>query len=161
MFKIRANHTETFEVKASLEKVQEFFTDIKNFMDLMPSIENIHIDSNGIMHWKICADIPFVGSFTEKFSVEEAESSNERVEWSPVKREKYNLMRYAADFLPKGSNKTLVQLSHIIELRRKSASELHMLAGFAGEKVISGEMSKRISTMLQTFISKARERLET
>ena len=80
MFRIQANHSETFEVKASLEKVQDFFADIKNFMDLMPSIESIHIDSKGIMHWKICADIPFVGSFTEKFLVEESENSDDRIE---------------------------------------------------------------------------------
>ena len=160
MFKIRANHSETFEVQASLDKVQDFFTDIKNFMDLMPSIESIHQDSKGIMHWKICADIPLVGSFTEKFAMVETERSEERIEWNPVQREKYNLMRYAADFLPKGSNKTLVQFTQFIELRRKSPKELHFLAGFAGENKISTEMSKRISSMLRTFIQKARERLE-
>lgn len=161
MFKIRANHSETFEVKASLEKVQDFFTDIKNFIDLMPSIESIHVDSKGVMHWKICADIPLIGSFTEKFLVEETENSDDRIEWAPIKREKYNLMRYAADFLPKGSNKTLVQISQFIELRRKSASELHFLAGFAGESIISNELSKRFSNALKTFVRHSREKLES
>ena len=161
MFRIKADHSETFEVNASLERVQEFFADIKNIIDLMPSIESIHIDSNGLMHWKICAEIPMIGSFTEKFLVRESENTDERIEWSPAGREKYNLMKYAADFLPKGKDLTMVRFSQIIELRRKSATELHLLAGLAGERLISNEMTRRISETLRTFVRKARERLES
>lgn len=161
MFKIQANYTETFEVKASLEKVRAFFSDIKNFIELMPSIESIQIDSKGIIHWKIRAEVPFIGSFTEKFAVEESENSEERVEWSPIENERFNLMRYAAEFMPKGNSTTLVQFSQKIELRRRSAMDLHLLAGFAGEKLISTEMTRRISEMLAIFIQKAQERLES
>ena len=160
MFKIRANHTETFEVRAGLDAVKDFFTDIENFTDLMPNLENLHIDSKGIMHWEIRTAIPFVGTFTEKFSLEESENSDERIEWIPEEREKNNLMRYAAEFLPKGSNKTLVRFSQFIELRRKSASDLHLLAGFAGERVISSELTKGIAKTLRTFADRAQERLE-
>ena len=161
MFKIRADYNETFEVKASLEKVRDFFTDIKNFIELMPGIESIHTDAKGVVHWKIVADIPFVGSFTEKFKMTESENSDERIEWSPTEHEKHNLMRYAAEFLPKGGDKTVVQLSQNIELRRNSSRELHFMAGFAGESIISSEMSKRITEILRGFIGKAREKLET
>lgn len=161
MFTVRADFSESFEVKANLDKVREFFADIKNFIELMPSIESIHTDANGIIHWKIIADVPFVGSFTEKFAVTESENSDERVEWSPIEKEKYNLMRCAAEFLPKGKDKTMVQYSQILELRRNSATDLHLLAGFAGESLISSEMSRRVAEMLNVFLSKARERLET
>ena len=160
MFTIRANHSETAEIKADLERVFEFFTDIRNFIDLMPSIESIYRDNNNISHWKIRAEVPLVGSFVEKFSVREVESTDERIEWLPVEGEKFNLMHYAADFLPKSAGLTLVQFSQNIELRRRSASELHMLAGFVGETMISNEMSRRVAEMLTTFIRKARERLE-
>jgi len=159
MFKIRANHSETFEVRAGLDAVKDFFTDIENFIDLMPSLESIRIDAKGIMYWTISTDIPFVGAFTEKFPLEESENSDERIEWIPEEKEKHNLMRYAAEFLPKG-NKTLVQFSQFIELRRKSASDLHLLAGFAGESVISSELTKGVAKMLKIFVRSARERLE-
>lgn len=160
MFKVRANFSETFEVKANLDKVRDFFADIRNFLDLMPGIESIHIDSKGVMHWQLRADIPFVGSFTEKFLVREAENNDERVEWAPVELERYNLLRYAADFLPRSAEKTLVQFSQNIELRRNSATDLHALAGLVGEKLIGNEMTRRFTLVLNDFLEKARDRLE-
>jgi hypothetical protein len=48
----------------------------------------------------------------------------------------------------------------MVELRRKSARELHMLAGLAGETIISNEMTKKVSEMIRVFIERAKERLE-
>ena len=48
----------------------------------------------------------------------------------------------------------------MVELRRKSARELHMLAGLAGESVISSEMSKKVTEMIKVFIQRAKDRLE-
>ena len=160
MFKVRADFSETFEVKAGIERVRDFFADIRNFIEFMPSIESIHTDSKGIAHWKITADIPLVGSFSERFSVREAENNEERVEWAPIEMENHNLLRYAADFLPKSRAVTLVQFSQNIELRRQSATELHILAGLVGETLIGNEMSRRIGDMLKSFLERAREILE-
>ena len=160
MFKVRANFSETFEFDAGFDRVRDFFADIKNFVDHMPSIEAIHTDSRGITYWRIRADIPFVGTFVERFPVLETENSDERVEWSPVETENHNLLRYAADFLPKSARSTLVQFSQNIELRRESASELHLLAGLVGETLIGNEMSRRIAHMLHSFIDSARLQLE-
>ena len=161
MFTIRANYSHKIEVKTSLEKVREFFADIKNFVELMPSVESIHTDAKGISHWTIRAEIPFVGSMIQKFVVEQAENSTERIEWMPVAGERKNLLRYAAEFIEKGKDLTLVQFSQAVELRRNSARELHLLAGLAGESIISSEMTKKIAEMLTLFIKRARERLES
>ena len=161
MFTVRASHSEKVEINAEFEKVRDFFTNIQNFIELMPSIESIHTDGKGIAHWKIRADIPFIGSFIEKFSVREIEDSDELVEWIPALDEKYNLMKYAAEFLPKKRNLTLVQFSQTIEMRRNSATVLHLLAGLAGESIISREMTKRVADMLKTFIIQARNQIES
>lgn len=160
MFTVRSDYSETFEINANLAEVREFFADIKNFIDLMPSIESIATDNKDVMHWKIRADVPLIGSFVEKFAVCERENTDERVEWSTIKGEKHNLMRYAADFLPKSDELTVIQFSQNIELRRNSASDLHFLAGVAGESIISQEMSRQIGKMLKVFIQKAQESLE-
>ena len=160
MFTVRAEYSESFEISSGLDGVRGFFSDVKNFIDLMPNVESIHTDANEIMHWKIRVAVPLVGSFTEKFKVSEISNSDERVEWKPMPGEKYNLMSFSSEFLPKGRSKTMVQFSQIIELRRKSATDLHFLAGFAGESVISSEMTRRISEMLDGFIQKARDILE-
>lgn len=160
MFTINAKYSDTVEVNTNIEAVREFFADIRNFIELMPGIESIHTDAGGIAHWKIRAEIPFVGSMTQKFDVQLTEDNENRIEWSPVQGETKNFLRYAADFLEKGKDLTLVNFSQAVEMRRKSARELHLLAGFAGEKIISGEMSKRIAEMIQNFIAKAKERLE-
>ncbi len=161
MFTVRADYNDTFEVNADLEKVRVFFADIRNFIELMPGIESIQTDNNNAAHLKIRADVPLVGSFIEKFSVTERENTDERVEWSSVDGEKYNLMRYAADFMPRGEDKTLIRFSQNIQLRRNSARDLHLLAGLAGENLISREMSRQIGEMLKTFVQKARQRLES
>ncbi len=54
----------------------------------------------------------------------------------------------------------MVHFSQMVELRRKSARDLHYLAGLAGESLISSEMSKRIAEMIKVFIGRAKERLE-
>ena len=160
MFTIHAGYSDQVEVRTSLEKVRIFFTDIKNFVELMPSVESIHTDAKGISHWKIRAEIPIVGAMTQNFAVELAENSEDRVEWQPAASETKNFLRYAAEFFEKGKDLTIVQFSQAVELRRKSARELHLLAGLAGESIISSEMSKKVAEMLKTFVQKARERLE-
>jgi len=160
MFTIKAAYSDNIEVRTSIEKVREFFSDFKNFADLMPGIASIHTDAKGIAHWKIEAEIPVVGSMVQKFAVELAENTDERIEWFPVSIETQNFLRYSAEFLEKAKDTTLVHFSQMVELRRRSARELHMLAGLAGETLISNEMSKKITEMIKTFISRAKEKLE-
>jgi carbon monoxide dehydrogenase subunit G len=161
MFTVRAGYTDKVEVQTSIEKVREFFLDIKNFVDLMPGIASIHTDAKGVAHWKIQADIPLVGQMMQKFAVELAENSEDRVEWFPYREETQNFLRYSADFLAKARDVTVIQFSQVVELRRRSARELHMLAGLAGESLISSEMSKKVQEMIRTFIQRAKERLES
>lgn len=160
MFTIKAGYSDNIEILTSADKVRQFFLDVTNFAELMPGVEQIHTDAKGVAHWKIQAEIPFVGQMRQKFAVELAEDSEERVEWSPIHIETENFLRYSADFLEKAKNVTLVHFSQVVELRRKSARDLHYLAGLAGESLISSEMSKRVTEMIRIFIERAKERLE-
>jgi carbon monoxide dehydrogenase subunit G len=160
MFTIRAGYSDQVEVKTDLEKVGEFFSDIKNFVELMPGVESIHTDARGITHWKIRAEIPLIGEMKQKFAVELSDKTANHIEWSPLKGEKQNFLRYAVDFVEKSEDLTIVQFSQTVEMRRDSARDLHLLAGLAGESIISKEMSKRVAQMIKTFVQKARERLE-
>jgi len=160
MFTVKAVYSDKIEVKTSLERVREFFLDIRNFADLMPGIASIHTDAKGVAHWKIQAEIPLVGQMMQKFAVELAENSDERVEWFPIREETQNFLRYSADFLQKARDVTVIKFSQMVELRRKSARELHMLAGLAGESLISSELSKKVQEMISIFIQRAKERLE-
>lgn len=160
MFTIRADYHDTTEVKTSLETVRRFFSDIRNFVEMMPGIEGIHTGANGVAHWKITVDIPFIGSFTQKFAVQLTENDEGHIEWIPANGEKENLLRYGAEFTEKSADVTLVQFSQNVELRRNSARELHLLAGLAGESVISKEMTKGMAEMVKTFVRKAKEKLE-
>ena len=160
MFTIRANYSDTVEVQTSLDTVRDFFADLKNFVDLMPGVESIHIDAKGIAHWTIRAEIPIVGSMMQKFTMVKTEDEQEIIEWSPVAGEAKNLLRFAAEFLEKGKNLTLVRFTQFVELRRNSARELHFLAGLAGEAIISSEMKKSIAEMIKTFVRKAKDKLE-
>lgn len=160
MFTIRAGYTDKIEVKANCGKVREFFSEIENFLELMPNIESIHKDGKGIVHWKIRTNIPLYGSFAEKFAVDIAEDNEDRTEWIPVEGESKNFLRYAVDYFESGKNKTLIRYSQSVEMRRKYATEFHLLAPLAGESLISSEMGQRLTEMVRTFVQRARIRLE-
>jgi len=161
MFTIRAAYSDQVEIKTGLEQVGEFFGDIKNFVELMPGVESIHTDGKGLTHWKIRADIPVIGQMKQSFTVALSEKNDDRIEWSPAAGEKQNFLRYAVDFVEKNANLTLVRFSQTVEMRRDSARDLHLLAGLAGESIISGEMSKRVAEMIKIFVRRARARLES
>ncbi|HUR97928.1 MAG TPA: hypothetical protein VMZ26_07670 [Pyrinomonadaceae bacterium] len=161
MFTVKAGYSDDVEFRTNVEKVREFFSDIKNFVDLMPGIASIHTDAKGVAHWKIQAEIPVVGQMMQKFAVELSENTEERIEWFPVALETQNFLRFSADFLEKARDVTLIHFSQMVELRRKSARELHLLAGLAGESLISTEMTKKVSEMIKVFIQRAKEKLET
>lgn len=160
MFTIKAGYSDTIELRSGIDQVREFFADLQNFVEMMPGISNIHIDAKGLAHWTIKAEIPVVGSIVQKFAVELAESTEDRVEWAPVAAEKQNYLRYAADFLEKAENLTIVKFAQGVELRRGSPRELHLLAGLAGEGFINKELSRRVTEMIRIFIRKAKEKLE-
>ena len=160
MFTVKAGYTNDIEVRSSIERVREFFADITNFAELMPGILQIHTDAKGVAHWKVQAEIPLVGSMLQNFAVQLAEDTAERIEWSPVRSEAENFLRYSAEFFEKAKNLTIVRFSQAVEIRRKKASELHSLAWLAGESLISNEMTKRITEMIKVFVDRAKERLE-
>ena len=160
MFTVKAGYSDEIEVKTSVERVREFFADVNNFAAFMPGIASIHTDAKGVAHWRIEADIPVVGQMVQKFAVELAENNEERIEWFPISVETQNFLRYSAEFLEKAKNVTQVHFSQMVELRRKSARDLHMLAGLAGESIISNEMTKKITEMIRVFINRAKDRLE-
>lgn len=160
MFTVKAGYSNDIELRSGIEKVREFFGDVSNFAELMPGIQQIHTDANGVAHWRIQAEIPFVGQMLQNFAVELVDNTDERIEWMPARTEAENFLRYSADFLEKAKDVTLVHFSQAVELRRKKAGDLHSLAWLAGETLISSEMTKRITEMIKVFIERAKERLE-
>ena len=128
-----------------MDRARDFFANTSNFAELMPGIEQVHIDGKGIAHWRVAADIPFVGQMVQNFSLELAENMPHRIEWGPLKTEAENFLRYSAEFFEKAKDLTMVRFSQAVELRRKKASELHSLAWLAGESLISTEMTASIT----------------
>jgi hypothetical protein len=159
MFIIKANFADNFEVNSSLEKTQNFFSDGNNYVELMPNLDSIHTDGRGITRWVISAEIPFVGKMKQSFAVDFL-ALDDRIEWHPSPVETQNYLRCMAEIIEKSSEKVLVRYTQYVELRRKKASELHPLAGLAGEQKISQGMQSEVEQMLRIFISKSKEKLE-
>jgi len=159
MFTIKAGVSDKFEVNAGIEKVREFFGENRNIVEMMDGVESIHTDNKDVTHWKIFAEVPLIFSLKVSFPVELAEKTDERIEWIPARGETQNFLKYSADLFEMSDDLTIVQLMQSVELRRKSARELHPLAGLAGEKIISAEMQRRITEMVTKFIRKAQGKL--
>ena len=159
MFRIKASYTHQLELRTTIERAREFFSEFRNFVDLMPGIEGIRKEAGGIMRWMVRADVPVIGSVHASFAVEKTEDRPERLEWSPARSEAKNYLRYAAAFEDRG-HKVLVRIAQHVELRRPHARDLHRLATLLGEGPISAEMQKRVSEMIKTFLERARVKLE-
>lgn len=160
MFIIKAGFSDKFEVRAPMEKVRAFFSENRHIVEMMDGVESIHTDGKGVTQWKIRAEVPLIFSLKISFAVELAENDDDRIEWIPARGETQNFLKYSADFFEMDEDLTVVQLMQNVEVRRKSARELHPLAGLAGESLISGEMKRRITEMVGNFIRKAQRKLE-
>lgn len=160
MFTIKASFTDKFEINAGIEKVREFFGENRNIVEMMDGVESIHTDGKGVTRWKIHAEVPMIFSLTVSFAVELAEKTDERIEWIPAKTETQNFLKYSAELFEMDDDLTEVQLMQAVEIRRKSARELHPLAMVAGENLISKEMQRRVKEMVGNFIQKAQRKLE-
>jgi carbon monoxide dehydrogenase subunit G len=160
MFTITAEFRDKVEVKANLEKVREFLFDLQNFARMMPEVESIRADAKGNTLWTITVEIPVIGKIRESFSLEPEEISEQEIIWRPAAGEKKNLLRYMVLLAEKSEGVTLVQISQKVELRRDKAKELHSLASLAGEKLISKEMTRRVTQLIKEFLRKAKEKLE-
>jgi hypothetical protein len=159
MFRIKASYTDQLELRTTIERAREFFSEFRNFVDLMPGIEGIRKEAGGIMRWMVRAEVSVIGPVHASFTVEKTEDRPERLEWSPARSEMKNYLRYAAAFEERG-HKVLVRIAQHVELRRPHARDLHRLATLLGEGAISAEMQKRVSEMIKTFLERARVKLE-
>ena len=159
MFRIKASYSDQMELRTTLERAREFFGELRNFADLMPGIEGIRNEANGIMRWMVRAEVPIIGAVQASFMVEKTEDSPERLEWSPARSEMKNYLRYAAAFEERG-HKVLIKIVQHVELRRQHAKDLHRFAVLVGETAISAEMQKRVREMIKTFLERARVKLE-
>lgn len=159
MFAIRAAFNEQVEWRTSAEAAREFFADLKNFVELMPGVERITADAEGIARWLIRAEVPVVGSIRQAFSVFQSANNPARIEWSPADGEDKNFLRYTATFEERGAT-TRIYIEQRVEIRRRSARELHTLAALAGEGRLSAALQKGVTEMLQAFLQRARTRLE-
>jgi hypothetical protein len=159
MFRIKASYSEQLELRTTIERAREFFSEFRNFVDLMPGIESIRNEAGGIMRWMVRAEVPVIGAVHASFAVEKTEDRPERLEWSPARSEVKNYLRYAAAFEERG-HKVLVRIAQHVELRRSHGRDFHTLAGLIGEGAISAEMQKRVSEMIKTFLERAQAKLE-
>jgi carbon monoxide dehydrogenase subunit G len=160
MFRIKASYSDQLELRTTLDRAREFFGELRNFVELMPGIEAIRKEADGIMRWMVRAEVPVIGQVHASFAVEKTADRPDCLEWSPIRGEMKNYLRYAAAFEVRGQ-KVLIRIAQQVELRRPHARDLHMLAGLVGEGPINAEMQKRVTEMIRTFMQRARAKLES
>lgn len=159
MFVIKSNVTDTFEFRTTIEKARKFFSDGNNYVEFMPNVDSIETDNQGVLRWNIAVVVPMIGKWKMSFAVDFL-VSNDIIEWYPASIEKQNYLRCVTQLVEKKADLVQVQITHNLELRRQQASEFHLLAGMAGEKMISQEVQSEVAKMLKTLMNKAKERLE-
>ena len=159
MFQVKAAYDEQREFTVGLERARAFFTDIGNFVRMMPGVERITTEAGGVARWLIRADVPVIGAVRHAFAVVLTEDSRARVEWSPASEERKNFLRYSVSFEERGPA-TLVRIAQRVEIRREHGRELHMLAPLVGAARLSAELQRGVGEMMHTFLLRARAELE-
>jgi carbon monoxide dehydrogenase subunit G len=160
MFRVRAEFREDLEIGASVERVRAFFADLENFARLMPGVESISEEEGNRAVWTVRAAVPLIGEMHGEFALIQTDDSALRVEWEPAAGEEKNLLRYAFSLEERGASLTLVRFALRVELRRRHASDLHLMAGLVGESRISAGVQERVAEMMKTFLKRARAELE-
>lgn len=159
MFIIKSNVSEKYEFQTTMENAWIFFADGNNYVELMPNLESIHTDGRGVSRWNISVNVPLIGSWKMSFAVDFL-TSDDMIEWYPSNTEKENFLRCVTQIVEKTDNLIEVRITHNLELRRPQAKDFHLLAGMAGESMISNEMQTEVTKMLKIFMQKSKERLE-
>ena len=159
MFRVKASYKAELEIKAPTALVRKFFCDLTNFTELLPGIEKIHREPGGVARWTIGADTP-VGRVRFSFPVQQTANRIDSIEWSPAANETENLLRYSVE-LDTRDGRTMLHISQQIELRRKRARELHPALGLIGEGPVNAGTQRRINEAIDTFLARAREKLES
>lgn len=159
MFIIKSNVNEKYEFQSSLENIWNFFAHGNNYVEFMPNLDSIHTDGRGISRWNVSVNVPLIGSWKMAFAVDFL-ASDDIIEWHPSITEKQNFLRCVTHLVERNNNFVEVRVSLNLELRRAQAKEFHLLAGMAGESLISQEMQTEVTKMLGIFMQKAKEKLE-
>jgi hypothetical protein len=160
MFRVRAEFREDLEVGANLRVVRAFFGDLGNFVRLMPGVESIREEAGGVVCWSVCVSVGLVGKMRGQFRIKQTDNRPSRLEWEPAIDEQKNLLRYAVSFEERAPSRTFVRVAERVELRRLSATELHLMAGLVGERRINEGMQERVTSMMKTYLERARLQLE-
>lgn len=160
MFRVRAEFHEDLEIGASVERVREYFDDLRNFVLTMPGVESIDKEVGGLARWTVSVDVGLVGRMRGSFRVVQTDDSSRRLEWKPAREEETNLLRYGASFEERAGSSTYVRVALRVELRRPRASALHLMAGLIGERRISAVMQVRVTRMMKTYLTRARTHLK-
>jgi carbon monoxide dehydrogenase subunit G len=159
MFRVRSSFKGKIKVKAPLQAVRNFFSNLTNFTDMLGGVENIRHETGGIARWTIATETP-VGHVRFTFPVRETSPHSDIIEWSPAPNERENLLRYSLKFEEQNST-TVIDVSHHVELRRKRAWDLHPGVGLMGEARLSNALQRRINEAIENFLDRVKEKLES
>ena len=88
MFVIKSKYEDQIEIENTIENVRDFFSDSKNFVSLMSSVESIKSLSDTLNRWIIRVDFPILGTIKQEFLVEKTADTEDFIEWLPAKAEK-------------------------------------------------------------------------
>jgi hypothetical protein len=158
MFRVKSSFKAKLEIRTSLIKARQFFSNLTNFTELLGGVEAIRREPGGVARWTIATDTP-VGHVRFSFPVRETSPHANTIEWSPVPNEAQNLLRYSLRFA-ENDGLTSIYISQHVELRRKRAWELHPGVGLMGEARLSNALQRRINEAIENFLVLVKEKLE-
>jgi hypothetical protein len=157
MFRIKSSFKTELKIRAPLQRVREFFSDLANLSEMLWGVEGIHREP-GRARWTIATDTP-VGRVRFSFPVRETSPHANMIEWSPALDESQNLLRYSLKFAEQDDS-TQVDISQQVELRRKRAWDLHPGVALMSEARLNSALQRRINAAIEDFLVRVKEKLE-
>lgn len=158
MFRVKSSFKKELEINAPLDRVRDFFADLKNLSDMLWGVEGVHREP-GLARWTIATETP-VGRIRFSFPVRDTSPNPHMIEWTPARNETQNLLRYSLKF-KNGKDVTLVDISQQVELRRKRAWDLHPGVALMSEARLNSALQRRINAAIEDFLVRVKEKLES
>ena len=160
LFRIKANCSEQIEARVSQQDAYAFFSDAANFVAFLPNLESVTNERDDVVRWTIRAEVPTLGMLRVAFRVSRTDAPPNRIEFAPALIERENYLRCVATFTELGPALTRIKIAQTIDLRRRDAKLLHVLAAVIGPTRISAETEKQLARKLREFLQAAKTKLE-
>ena len=150
LFQVEATGHIQYIIDIPYEQLRSHADDIGLLARNMPGVTGISATAPNTYLYKTRKSVPLASDLVIDFLIGRSVEGGATV-YESTRHDDPNYMRCVVRVTPSGENRSSIDISLLLRLKRESGSDVHWLAPIVGEKFISEKMSDDVKDMLETF----------